>query len=106
MSVVAIMIEPVFQHGHHLATGTFVVVQVSPRRWVVAERIELYLHNPEYRVVTRPFTNRVDAHAVCTELATKAPAGYSPVTVEHLLSPDSFRGTTFLRSHLVQRSEN
>lgn len=84
----------------------FVVLQISPRRWVVAEQVGLFLHNPEYRAVTRSFGNRVDAHTVCTELATKVESEYSLLTREYLLEVGAFRGKTYLRSQLLRGSEN
>lgn len=86
--------------------AVFLVVQISPRRWVVAEQVGLFLHNPEYRPVTRPFGNRIDAHTVCSELATRDGGACSELTREHLLDAASFRGETHLRSHLLRGSEN
>jgi hypothetical protein len=84
----------------------FMVLQVSPRRWVVAERTGLFLANPEFRVVTRAFGNRVDAHAVCTELATRDPRDFGEMTREHLLGADAFRGRDYSRSQLLNGMQN
>src|SRR4029078_5388062 len=87
-------------------SSRFIVLQLSPRRWVVAEQTGLFLANPEFRAVTRPFGNRVDAHAVCTELATRDPGGFGELTREHLLGPGAFRGKSYLRSQLLNGMEN
>jgi hypothetical protein len=97
---------PSLQQYRAARRGTWIVVQISRRRWVVAEQLDLFLHNVECRTVTRPFTNRIDAHTVCTELATRPPGDYSALTTQHLLDAASLRGRTYLRSHFLQGSNN
>ena len=83
-------------------TGTlaFVVIQLSTRRWAVAEQSSFARPNSEFRVITKSFDNRIDAHQACSELAGKRMAEYSDLTREHLLEPRQLRGNTTPRSRL------
>jgi hypothetical protein len=78
-----------------------VVVQLSPRRWAVARRYSLPLALPEYRIITRPITSRIDAQAICQELLIHSGRDLSLLAREHLLTEDSRRNTGYYRSSVL-----
>jgi len=94
------MIEASIQGDNAAATSVFVVVQLSPRRWAIGEQASITRPNTEFRIISKSFDNRIDAHQVCSELAGKPMEEYSELTREHLLDSRHLRGNTTPRSRL------
>lgn len=94
------MVEASPHRDSSITTAVFVVIRLSPRRWAVAERSGITLPNDEFRIITKSFDNRIDAHQACSELAGKRMDEYSELTREHLLHPRQLRGNSTPRSRL------
>jgi hypothetical protein len=94
------MIETSTQVDNSAVTTVFVVVQLSPRRWAIGEQASITRPNGEFRIISKSFNNRIDAHQVCSELAGKPREEYSELTREHLLDSRHLRGNTTPRSRL------
>jgi hypothetical protein len=100
------MIEASSPFDRPAAASAFAVIQLSPRRWAVAEQMSITRPNSELRVVTKSFSNRIDAHQVCSELGCKRNEEYSALTRAHLLDPRQLRGNTTPRSRLLASWKN
>jgi hypothetical protein len=88
------MVEASSHRDSSITAAVFVVIRLSPRRWAVAERSGITLPNDEFRIITKSFDNRIDAHQACSELAGKRREDYSELTREHLLNPRQLRGNS------------
>lgn len=59
----------------------FFVVQISPTRWVVVEKVDA---TGVYKVCTKKLTRQTDAATVCGELNTCDTRDYSKITMDAL----------------------
>src|ERR1700693_4808880 len=100
------MIETSFQSQCPATSSFFVVIQLSPRRWAVAEQSSITRPNEEFRIITKAFANRIDAQQACSEIAGKPAHEYSALTREHVLDLDAIRGNSSPRSRLLAGWKN
>ncbi len=60
----------------------FITVQISPRRWIVAEG-----RDGAFKKCSTPFPSAWEAHEMVSDLEERKPKDYSSSTKQHLLEP-------------------